>query len=187
MKKLFLLALVCSACSQNVVRYVNDRAKFDRYETFLLTSTKVDSKNLSKVNSQILKELKKEIQYQMNRRDYQESNIGPDLILRYELASTVSGGINRPTNNLSPFYSAFPIAPLNFRSIFESVLILELFDKNRKLIWQASYDLEHERREERTIKVISKAVERAFTTYPYRAKQRAPDETLYKMEKKRKR
>ena len=101
----------------------------------------------------------------MNRRGYQTSNVNPDLTLRYEVTSNTRVEIN--SNQVNPyFYQPFPVTT---RTIYQSTLLLELFDSNNKLVWQGSYDLKQEKKEKKVSKAINRAIGYIFTTYPYRA------------------
>ena len=164
MKKWLLLCLIALGCNPKIVSYLNEKAPFDQFETYRLVSAKSDSKNITPENTQIFDLIKKNIHDQMSERSYQLSNVTPDLILRYEvLASTrVENNVNNPNR----FYSPFQV---NSRTIYESSLLLELLDQNKKLVWQGSYDLKQEKKEKKASRAIEKAVGYIFTTFPYKA------------------
>lgn len=115
----------------------------------------------------------------MARRGYEESSVTPDLTLRYEVTSNTRVEINN--SQVNPyFYQPFPITT---RTIYQSILLLELFDSNKKLVWQGSYDLRQEKKEKKVAKAINRAVGYIFTTYPYRALSGEADESLKTIEK----
>ncbi|MEQ6168874.1 DUF4136 domain-containing protein [Ekhidna sp. MALMAid0563] len=176
---LLLLYLVATGCSPKIVSYVNERAKFGQFETYRLVSAKSESKNVTPENTTIFDLIKENIHQQMTRRGYQTSNVTPDLTLRYEVTSNTRVEINN--NQVNPyFYQPFPVTT---RTIYQSILLLELFDSNNKLVWQGSYDLKQEKKEKKVSKAINRAVGYIFTTYPYRALSGQEDESLKTIEK----
>ena len=178
----FIWLIFVFSCNPKVVSYLNERSSFRTFETYRIVSAKLESKNVTPDNTLIFDLIKDNIQEQMSLRGYKKSNITPDLTLRYEVTSNTR--VETTTNQVSPF---FPVFNVNTRTIYESVLLLELFNKNKKLVWQGSYDLAQERKEKKVAKVIEKAVGYIFTTYPYRALTKGPDEFLktYKPDKKK--
>ena len=183
MKKwMFILILACSACNPRIVSFVNSKAKFGSYETYRLVSAKTESKNVKPENNQIFDLIKQNIHAQMERRDYQLSNISPDLTLRYEVTSNTRVEINNATQ-ANPYYFQQPVTS---RTIYESILLLELYDTKEKLVWQGSYDLKQERKEKKVAQTIERAVNYIYTTYPYRAKSSRVDESLKTIDKRKK-
>ena len=168
----FFLLMGLSGCSQRIISYVNPKASFRSFETFRVVSPKLDNK-LSSESNGVYELIRENIGAEMSRRNYVESSVSPHLTLRYELASSTRVETN---NNQQPF--GFQTWPVNSRTIHEAVLLFELFDQRKKLVWQGSYDLNQERKEKRVKKVITNAVGKIFTTYPYRALQQSPDESL---------
>ena len=176
-KWLSIILIFLIGCSQKVVSYTNPKSKYDRFETYRMVSPKLN--NRSSDDTSLAYELIKEnISSEMTRRDYLHSTVAPDLTLRYEIASSTRVETN---TSQSPFFPTFQI---NSRTIHEGVLLFELYDQNKKLVWQGSYDLNRERKEKKMTKVIENAIGRIFTTYPYRALQNAPDNTLTEFKKK---
>lgn len=172
-----VLFVFIAGCSQKIVSYTNSKATFQKFETYRLISPKIDNK-VGTETSLGYKMIRENIIAEMSRRGYTESMVAPSLILRYELASStrVETSVNQ-----SFFYPTYQI---NSRTIHEGILLLELHDQNKKLVWQGSYDLNQEKKEKRIRKVIENAVGRIFTSYPYRASQKDPDPTLTEFKKK---
>ena len=175
----FVLIVLIASCSQKVVSYTNPKSSYQSFETYRIINPKLDNK-LSSESSIAYEQIKKNISNEMARRGYEISSVTPDLILRFELASSTRV---QTTTSQSLMY---PVYRINSRTIHEGVLLLELLDQNKKLVWQGSYDLNQEKKEKRVIKVIENAVARIFTTYPYRALQKAPDPSLTELKKKTK-
>lgn len=174
-----LLFILVTSCSPKVVSYVNERAHFSQFATYRLVSAKSESKNVTPENTTIFDLIKENIHQQMARRGYEESSVTPDLTLRYEVTSNTRVEINN--SQVNPyFYQPFPITT---RTIYQSILLLELFDSNKKLVWQGSYDLRQEKKEKKVAKAINRAVGYIFTTYPYRALSGEADESLKTIEK----
>lgn len=178
LKHVFLLLMIGSlGCSPRIVSYTNSNANFRGFETYLMINPKLDSKigNETSVGYELIKE---EIRKEMKIRGYEESTVAPDLILRYEVSSST----RVQTSTSQSFFN--PVYQINTRTIHEGVLLLELKDQRKKLVWQGSYDLNNERKEKRIKKVLENAVGRIFTSYPYRAAQKDPDEDLSEFKKK---
>ncbi len=175
-----LLIIIALGCNPKVVSYLNPKAKFGEFETYRIVSAKLESKNVSPDNTLILDLIKENIHKQMQTRSYEQSNISPDLTLRYEITSSTR--VENRNNQTNPFY--YPQYQINSRTIYESVLLLELLDTNQKLVWQGSYDLRQEKKEKKASRAIEKAVGYIFTTYPYRALSKNADEALKSLEKK---
>ncbi|MEM6643681.1 MAG: DUF4136 domain-containing protein [Bacteroidota bacterium] len=169
--------LIFSGCSQKIVSYNNPKAAYQTFETYLLVSPKMNSK-LSEETSLAYELIAENIQKEMSRRGYEKSTVSPDLTLRYDLTSSTRV---ETTVNQSLF---FPVFQVNTRTIHEGVLLIELYDPRKKLVWQGSYDLDQERKEKRVKKVIENSILKIFTTYPYRAAQRLPDPALTSLKKK---
>lgn len=183
MKKWLILTLFLAfGCSPKVVSYLNPKAKFKTYETYRLVSAKLDSKNVTPENTMVFDLIKENIHSQMKVRRYQQSNVTPDLTLRYEVTSSTRVENNTSQNN---FY-AYPRYQITTRTIYESVLLVELLDTNSKLVWQGSYDLRQQRKEKKVPAAIEKAVGYIFTTYPYEALSNTPNQELKTFEPKKK-
>lgn len=179
MKKWFLLALIItSSCNPKVVSYLNPKAKFSQFETYRLVSTKADSKNIQPENTLVFDLIRNSIQKEMDRRSYSISSITPDLTLRYEVTSSTR--VENDTNQVAPYFTP----QVNTRTIYESILLIELYDQRKKLVWQGSYDLRQQRKEKKAARAIEKAVGSIFTTYPYRANTKEVDDSLKSFDNK---
>ena len=166
------------SCSPNIISYQNPDAKYERFETYRIVNLKVDKSQLDKESALVYSTIRKEIEHEMTKRDYALSDVSPDLILRYELTSSSRVQTTAQQVGFSPYYN------VSSRTIHESILLLELIDQNKKLVWQGSYDLQQERKESRLVKVIENAVAKIFTSYPYRALMPEPDQALTSLKKK---
>lgn len=169
-----LLVFALAACAPKALTYlIEDGVKFEKFNTYRLVNTKLDRTNLSKEGRDVLDVLEKAIKQKMNERGYEESNLGPDLILRYEIST------NRQTQtstNLNP-YGFGP--PVNTRTYLESIVILELIDNSRdKMFWQASYDLKQQSKQLKKEYATEDAVSEMFYSFPYRAGESKPDPAL---------
>lgn len=177
--RFFLIFLAFSACTPRIVSYVNPKAKFAQFETYRIVTTKAVSKVVNAENTLVLDLIKESIQNEMTRRSYEISSITPDLTLRYELTSSTR--VENNTNQIGPYYQP----QVNTRTIYESVLLIELYNQKKKLVWQGSYDLGQQRKEKKASKAIEKGVGHIFTTYPYRAKSSEVDESLQTLQNKK--
>lgn len=175
-----LLVVLVASCSPKVVSYLNPKSKFGRYETYRIVTTKAESKIVHPENTLIFDLIRENIQSEMDKRSYKLSNVSPDLTLRYEVTSSTRTETN--TNQSSLYFNP----QVSSRVIYESVLIVELLNQNKKLVWQGSFDLSQQRREKKISAAIQKAVGHIFTTYPYRALTTREDESLKTFERKSK-
>lgn len=166
MRNWFWLLLFVLGCSPRIVSYINPKSDFKSFETYRLVSSKLESKNVTPENTLLFDLIKKDILLQMDKRGYQKSNISPDLLLRYEITSNTRVETINAQNSFSR--NPFPFQ-VNTRTIYESVLLLELFDNKEKLVWQGSYDLSQQKKEKKTEFAIKKAIGYIFATYPYQA------------------
>ncbi|WP_420318860.1 DUF4136 domain-containing protein [Ekhidna sp.] len=167
-----IVLLVLSGCAPKVISYLNENSKFETFESYRIVSAKAESKNVNAMNTQIFDLIKENITKEMEKRSFINSNVSPDLILRYEVTSSARTESN---STRDPFY---PVYRINSRTIYESIILLELLDKNKKLVWQGSFDLRQERKEKKASKAIEKAIGYIFTSFPYRALSDQPDESL---------
>lgn len=174
-----ILVITTAACSQKIVSYSNPKSNYQSFETYRIINPRIDNKpgNETFPAYEVIKE---NIINEMSKRGYEQSSVAPDLILRYDLASSTRV---ETTTSQSFFY---PVYRINSRTIHEGILLLELHDQNKKLVWQGSYNLNQEKKEKRVKKVIENAIGRIFTSYPYRALQKDPDPSLTEFKKKTK-
>ncbi len=174
---IFTTALLLS-CSPKVVTYTNSKARFQNFSSYQMVNVKIGKRKLPAEATELLGIIESRIRMEMEeKRNYVSSNIDPDLILRYELASNTR--TERDNTNNSVFYAP----SLNSRVIYESVILIELLE-NKRLIWQGSYDLNQSRREARNETTVNKAISLIFTTYPYKAGEAKPDPSLTSKKKK---
>lgn len=172
-----LLALSFSGCNSRIVSFVNPKANFKSFATYRMVSPKLDRSEIVDDTNPVFLAIKEEIQQEMSRRNYSRSSVSPDLTLRYEVTSSSRVQTDSRQDPFSPFVQ------MNSRTIHEGVLLLELYDANKKLVWQGSYDLRQERKEKKLQKVIENSVSRIFTTYPYKALTSKPDLELTEVQK----
>lgn len=152
--------------------YLNEEgAEFQNFQTYRLINTKLDRTNLSKEGRDILDILEGAIKNEMKRRGYEESNLSPDLVLRYEITTSRHTDTNV---NVSPYG-----APPTTSTYLESLIIIDLTDASRKkMFWQSSYDLRQESKQLKKEHATQDAVSEIFYTYPFRAGEAEPDESL---------
>lgn len=168
----FVICMLIAGCQPKIVHYLNERAPIQSFESYSLVNVKTDNKEVSKETRSILEMIGTSIKAEMeNKRFYVSSNINPDLILRYEIVSSTSTQTRNNNNLFNPF------STFSTQAIYQSILLLQLYH-DKKLIWQGSYDLNQSRRDERNERLFEKAIQRIFTTYPYKAKSNKVDEAL---------
>lgn len=170
MKKwLFLFSILFSqSCSQKVISYLNANAKFEQFTSFRIVSVKLEGRKVQTESTKIFEDIKTQIIDQMSKRSYVQSSISPDLTLRYELSSTSRTEQNNNNNSFNNVIG-YPNYNISSRTIYESILLMELYDQNKKLVWQGSYDLKQQKKEQKTSIALKNAIEQIFTTYPYTA------------------
>ncbi len=171
MKRLFIAFLISASCTPKAITYLNEQVPFQTYNTYRILNTKLDRTNLSKEGRNIIDVLEFSIRKKMNDRGYQESNLSPDLILRYEIST------NRYTTSSS---KASPFTPtVSTKTYMESIILLDLTDtKKKKMFWQSSYDLKQQRKMIKKEQATEDAISEIFYSFPYRASQRKIDEKL---------
>jgi len=170
----FLLAvitpLVLSNCAQpGVIQFLNDNLDFSNYETYRLINYKSADKSFSKDGMIIFTGLESAIDSNMVNRNYRLAE-KPDIIVRYEIISSIE------TESSGPYYDPYlqnryyyspPPSYNNTKKLAQGILLIEFRDKKKKkLIWQGSLDLKFSKKTT-PLEVVTLAVERIFTTYPY--------------------
>lgn len=169
--RFLILLFIASSCAPRAITYLNEEVKFQNFNTYRILNTKLDRTNLSKEGRAILDLLEASIREEMSERGYQESNLAPDLILRYEIATNRHTGSN---NNTSPF-----TRNVSTRVYMQSIILLDLTDANRKkMFWQSSYDLKQQQKELKKEYATEDAVSEIFYSFPYRAGKKTPDSEL---------
>ncbi|MEQ9404995.1 MAG: DUF4136 domain-containing protein [Cyclobacteriaceae bacterium] len=179
---LFILLILLSSCKANVVNYLNDKARFENFDSYSIVNVKINKRQIAPEATKLMSSIETYIKGQMEtKRSYVPSNIDPDLIVRYELVSNTRSDLSSNNYRSNPIYNPNPV--LNTRVIYESVILIEMYN-GKTLVWQGSYDLTQSRKDERNEKSIKKAIDLIFTTYPYKAGQSQPDPTLTSYPKK---
>ncbi len=171
--KIFCIALgllLLSSCAPEPIAFLSDKARFQDYESFKLLSPKLNRTNLGQNSATLIDDMEYWLRYGMRERDFEENNLSPDLILRYDLVT------NRGTStSVSP---GFGYAIANTRTFLESTIILELIStETNKMIWQSSYDLS-QKSGKRSREATESAITDMFYTFPYRAGSKKLDEDL---------
>jgi len=150
---------------------MEEGVRFQEFNTYRLINTKLERTNLSKEGREIIDVLEGRIRDEMKTRGYEESNLGPDLILRYDIATNQ---MTESTSNFSPYGP-----PVTSRTFLESVIIIDLLDASKdKMFFQASYDLKQESKQIKKEYATEDAITEIFYSFPYRAGEIKPDETL---------
>ncbi len=170
-KRLFIVFFIISSCAPKSVTYLNEEVGFQNFNTYRIFNTRLDRTNLSKEGRDILDLLEITIRGKMKERGYQESNLSPDLILRYEIVT------NRRVKSSS---NTYPFTPtVSTRTYMESIILLDLADANKKkMFWQSSYDLSLQTKELKREQATEDAISEIFYSYPYRAGQGNTDPRL---------
>ena len=171
MKQLSILILISFSCAPKAITYLNEEAKFQNFQTYRILNTKLDRTNLSKDGRDILDLLELSIRAKMKERGYQESNLSPDLILRYEISTNRNTSSNADSNPFTPSVSN--------RTYMESIILIELSDAHpKKMFWQSSFDLKQQKKELRREQATEDAISEIFYSFPFRAGQRKTDPKL---------
>ncbi len=168
---LFFLSVVFASCGVNVVDYLNEQARFNTFESYVLLGMKGQNLGESSDQMAIIRRMENAVVSEMTRRGYRKTDDDPDLILRYEIIS----GSRTEQNNTNSFY----FAPPTSRQFTESIILLEMTNfETKKLVWQASLDLREHHKITKRKDVLTSAVQNIFNTYLYRAGSSQKDETL---------
>ena len=172
----YVLLWITTGCSQKVINYVNPSSAFKTYESYVLVNYKVNQSDLSPEGEQIFSQISSNINLQMARRDYLKEHKNPDLVVRFEL---ISNQVTEVDLNHTGFYSPFPRSYFTSRTFLESALLVEITDHaTKKLVWQASVDLDTYAKKKDTPVILQTAIEQIFNTYLYRSGSDSPDESL---------
>lgn len=185
----FVLLFSCNT-QKKIIHFTNDSARFSQYKSFAIANFKVGESDISQEGLTILSEIENQIKDKMELRAYRLDNNQPDLIVRYELMSNqrVESRTASPyaygmyPNMYNPMYSPFSPFGNNYsytRIILESALLLEITDlQTKKIIWQASVDLNQYSKQNKKEEILAEAISELFDTYLYRAQSNSPDESL---------
>lgn len=173
---LLILLLAPIACSPKIVDFVNSGSNFKNYKTYTVVNYKTKYSDISDDGHAILTLIESNIEKEMERRDYEYTNDSPDLLLRYELISNQQTQYTQ--NNYSPFYPSFNNY-VSARTVLESALLIEMTDiKTKKLVWQASMDMDKYAKKSSKEEIVSEVISKLFDTYLYRAKSSMTDQSL---------
>lgn len=166
-----ILIFLLTGCAPKAITYfLEEEARLEQYQTYRILNTKLERTNLSKDGREVLDILELAIREKMRERGFEESNLGPDVILRYEI---VTNQFTEGSNN-GPFGP-----PVSSRTFMESLIIIDLLDaERRKMFWQSSYDMRQENRDIKQEQAVERAVSEIFFTFPYKAGSREVDEKL---------
>ncbi|MFT6865643.1 MAG: hypothetical protein ACJA08_000466 [Cyclobacteriaceae bacterium] len=174
---IFPIILLCKCATVKVIHFVNEDASFKSYTNFSVVNYKTQGVDISAEGSLLFNEIETNIENQMFRREYQKSNLNPDIIVRYEI---ISNQVSE-TRTVSPYanpYSGFGPS-FSTRTFLESALLIELTDiSTRKMVWQGSVDLSKYDQGNEQNKLLKKAISQIFDTYLYHSGSDVPDPTL---------
>ena len=167
---IFLFVLV--GCAPKAMTYFNEEeAKLENYLTYRLLNTKRERTNLSKDGREILDLIESTVRRKMKERGYEESNLSPDLILRYEIITN-----QRSENGTRSGVSGTPVSS---RTFFESLIIIDLLDiEKRKMFWQGSFDLRQQSKPLKHEQAVESAINEIYYSYPYMAESFEPSAEL---------
>lgn len=177
MKNIFFiiaLALICCSKPARVIQFTNENMNFSDYQTYRLINYKSDDKSFSEKGMAVFNAIEAAIDTNMVRKNYAYAD-EPDMIVRYEIISTIETQSNSTWNNRNDpyFYNNYYYDPNRFydnsRKFTEGVLLIEFRDKKKKkLIWQGSQDFKLSKKET-PIQTAQNSVNYIFETYRYTA------------------
>ncbi|MBU2913330.1 DUF4136 domain-containing protein [Reichenbachiella agariperforans] len=162
-----MITLAFGCAPARVIDFVNEEMDFSDYRSYRLINFQSDNKSYSAEGTAFFNQIEQEIRLNMQVKEFAEQKKDADLIVRYEIMSTVTTETQGNTNYYDPYYYYSP--PPRTVRYTEGLLLIEFRDaKKKKLVWQASLDLKYSRKEtpEMTLK---KTIDRIFQTYPYKA------------------
>lgn len=174
---LFGLVLLVAGCSPRVIHFTNPSAKFGSYSTFLVVNYKANNADISAEGMAILAQIEELINGQMVRREYNVNSKNPDLLVRYEIISNQRTEVDQNSN---PYYPGMMWGnSFSLRTFLESALLIEITDiTTKKVVWQASVDLNKYTKSRNREELLQKAIAQIYDTYLYNAGSRQPDESL---------
>lgn len=173
------ISLCIGSCAPKIVQFTNDNARFSTYQSFTVVNYKFSSGDLSPEGTEIMGSIHELIHAAMIHRGYVPDSQEPDLLIRFELISNqmTETSVASSPYTMRSFY--YPNQYFRTRTYLESALLIEINDRtNKKLVWQASVDLNKYTRKDKDQEILQKAVNQLFNTYLYRAGTNKPDETL---------
>lgn len=173
--RFFIVFLIATSCTPKAISYLNEEVKFQHFNTYRLLNTKLERTNLSKKGRSNLDFLEFSIREKMKERGYLETNLSPDLILRYEIVANRQTGTNTISRSISRSISS----PVSSKTTGESIILLDLTDaQHKKIFWQSSYNLKQQQKKFKKKQAIEDAISEIFYSFPYRAGQKTIDPQL---------
>ncbi len=160
-----------SCNSHKVVSFNNPSYANRVYQTYKIIT--IPDKEVSNKESSIHKKVSVAIHQELTGLNMKSFDRNSELVVRYEFRSmerddsrvirnSRTSRFNNLNNNFNPNY-----ANISKRSITESILLVDVFDrKTKKLVWQASIDLNVSNKKYENIDILlTKAVSALFQTY----------------------
>ncbi|PIB35363.1 hypothetical protein BFP72_08125 [Reichenbachiella sp. 5M10] len=164
---IWLITLAYGCAPARVIDFVNEDMDFSDYESYRLINFRTEDKSFDEEGMVFFRQIENEIDLNMKLKGFEAQHQSPDLIVRYEIMSTVTTETQTNYNYYDPYFYYSP--PSRTVRYTEGLLLIEFRDrKKQKLVWQASLDLKYSRKES-PAQIVKKTVDRIFTTYPYRA------------------
>lgn len=164
-----LFALLQGCVSSNVIQFSNEELDYSQFETYQLINYKTKDQSQDAQGMMLYQSVEKGIHAEMTERQYKPSR-SADLLVRYEIVSTLSPDKNRPVYDQNEFNSYNQnISVPTFFSIPESILLIEIkTKKTKKLVWQASLDMKYQKNKDAE-GILSSALKEIFDTYRHQA------------------
>ena len=158
--------LLLTSCSARVISFVNESAFDPNKSTFLLLNFKNNEKQLSAEGQSLKEQIEGNVLREMSLLGFKQvSRKKPDLLLRYELISSLR---TRTDVNQIAFS---PYSQITTRTLQESALLIELLDEeNRKLVWQGSVDLKQYTKKRKEREALAAAITNIFESLTLKPK-----------------
>jgi hypothetical protein len=178
MFRCLILLLLLVSCNPKIVHYINTKARFSAYQSFVILAGKSSSAAELKDSTSLMWRIEDQIKSQLELRGYKQNNDNPDLIVRYDVVSN--------TESRTPM-SSFPMGyysyfnNMNMQTFTQSIIIIEMLDeKTTKLVWQSSMDIRDLDVKLKKKDPVNGAIQHLFNTYLYRSSTSKPDPLLNK-------
>jgi hypothetical protein len=175
---LIISGLISCATQQNVVSFTNDDANFKKFQSYNIVNYKKGEQKYSLQGELFVKKIEAGITDEMLKKNYEKST-NPDIIVRYEVISSVNVETNNSNNpqfnsygrtNQYNQYNPYDRSNNATSKVIEGVLLIELKDREtKKLIWQASLDLKYSKNKNNEVDMLSNAIQMIFNKYHYEA------------------
>ncbi len=171
----FVALLSFAQCASKIVHFTSPKAKLSEYATFGVVNYK-KTMDLSSEGMATYSMIEQLVSLQMIRRGY-DAAAEPDIMLRYEFIGNQKSEVR--STNTRPFGYTTRFPTYQVTNMLQSTLLVELYDTNtKKLIWQASLDLDKTTNKKNKEQILENAVIKLFNTYLYRARTSSTDESL---------